>query len=685
MPDGTPITKPSNFCRLCNDIIRNTEKGLNNCMKSDSVLGGCNPHGPTIQPCLSGGLWDAGASINVGGKHIANWLIGQVRNEEINIEHISNYADEIGVKKSIFNEALAEVPVMSKQKFTNVANALYTFANELSNKAYQNIQQARFISERSVIEKALRDREQKLSVTLQSIGDAVIATDVNGIIVNMNHIAERLTAFTLKEALNKPLTEVFNIVNAQTGVKVENPVERVIKEGEIIGLANHTVLIARDGAQYQIADSAAPIKEANGEITGVVLVFRDQTEEYKAQLRLEENERKFRTIFDTSPDAITISRLSDGKFVDFNNGFCQLTGFTREEPTGKSAVELNLWYDPVQRDALISTLLEKHYVDNMEIMFRRKDGRIIICYTSSRLITVEGNQYILAVNRDVTEKVESVKELERYRNHLEEMIDLRTNELNAANQKLMEEIEKEREVEVKLEETLLREQELSQLKSRFISTTSHEFRTPLTTVLSSAELIQRNIKRLSEEKIIEYTNRIKNSVAYLTKLLEDVITLNKADSGKLAYEPRKINLRELCHEILETSYIFAKDTHKIVFDYFPTETHFNLDEKLMRFILSNLMVNAYKYSPEGGIVTFLVEKNEKGLIFKIEDEGIGIPEEDKLHLFEPFHRSKNCDDIPGTGLGLSIVKKSVEIQNGTISFESELMKGTRFMVTIPQN
>jgi signal transduction histidine kinase len=97
------------------------------------------------------------------------------------------------------------------------------------------------------------------------------------------------------------------------------------------------------------------------------------------------------------------------------------------------------------------------------------------------------------------------------------------------------------------------------------------------------------------------------------------------------------------------------------------------------------MVNAYKYSPEGGTITFLVEKNEKELIFKIEDEGIGIPDEDKLHLFEPFHRSRNCDDIPGTGLGLSIVKKSVEIQSGTISFESELMRGTRFIITIPLN
>ncbi len=161
-PEGRPITKPSNFCRLCNDIIRKSGKGLANCMKSDSVLGKCNPFGPSVQPCMSGGLWDGGASITVGGRHLANWLIGQVRNEAQDEEKMLEYADEIDVDRELFRAALAEVPTMPKERFDKVALALHLLANELSLKAYQNIQQARFIAERKVYEQELQQKNAEL-------------------------------------------------------------------------------------------------------------------------------------------------------------------------------------------------------------------------------------------------------------------------------------------------------------------------------------------------------------------------------------------------------------------------------------------------------------------------------------------------------------------------------------------
>jgi PAS domain S-box-containing protein len=153
-PDGTPITKPSNFCKLCN-LIRTTSKGLANCFKSDAVLGRQNPNGPSVQPCLSGGLWDAGASITLGGRHMANWLIGQVKNETQEEETLLKYADEIGLDKQEFKEALREVVTMSKQQFETVSQSLYLLANELSIKAFQNVQQARFIAERDVAVKEI--------------------------------------------------------------------------------------------------------------------------------------------------------------------------------------------------------------------------------------------------------------------------------------------------------------------------------------------------------------------------------------------------------------------------------------------------------------------------------------------------------------------------------------------------
>lgn len=161
-PDGTPITRPSNFRRLCIDIIRKAPKGCENCFRSDAIIGRKNLEGPIIQPCLSGGLWDAGASITVGGKHIANWLIGQVKNEAIDEEKVTLYADEIGVDKAEFKEALREIPVMSIDRFSEIANFLFILAKDLSLKAYQNVQQARFITERKHAESMLEKTNRAL-------------------------------------------------------------------------------------------------------------------------------------------------------------------------------------------------------------------------------------------------------------------------------------------------------------------------------------------------------------------------------------------------------------------------------------------------------------------------------------------------------------------------------------------
>ncbi|MHC4926077.1 MAG: PAS domain S-box protein [Planctomycetota bacterium] len=172
-PDGEPITNPSNFCRLCSQIIRKSEVGLPRCMKSDAALGCMKLDGPVIQPCLSGGLWDAGASIAVGGKHIANWLIGQVRDATQTEEQMRVYAREIGVDEQVYIDAFKEVPQMSREQFDKVAQTLFELANQLSTTAYQNIQQARFISERKEAENALSQR-LKLEHLLSDISSGFI-------------------------------------------------------------------------------------------------------------------------------------------------------------------------------------------------------------------------------------------------------------------------------------------------------------------------------------------------------------------------------------------------------------------------------------------------------------------------------------------------------------------------------
>ncbi len=179
-PDGRAITRPSNFCRLCNDIIRKTKKGQANCLRSDAFIGKINLKGPIIQPCLSGGLWDAGAAIMVGGQHVASWLVGQVRDETQSVEDMKKYAREIGVDEKEFIEAFFEVTPMSQERFKLIADALFAFANQLSTMAYQNVQQARFISERDRAEKALKNTEIHFQSLIENAPDGIALIDQNG-------------------------------------------------------------------------------------------------------------------------------------------------------------------------------------------------------------------------------------------------------------------------------------------------------------------------------------------------------------------------------------------------------------------------------------------------------------------------------------------------------------------------
>ncbi|MEI7502623.1 MAG: PocR ligand-binding domain-containing protein, partial [Paludibacter sp.] len=296
LPNGNPITNPSNFTRLCNDIVRKTEIGCANCIKSDAQIRVENANQLIVQKCLSAGLWDASVAITVDGNHLANWLIGQVQTDDVDIEKMNAYANEIGADKVEFMSALAEVPKMTEVRFNKVAEMLYVFAKDLSEKGYNNLQLKKEIAEREKATVLLQKSQESLYITLHSIGDGVITTNKQGEISDMNPVAEQLCGWKLADAQGKQLTEVFNIINAGTRKPVDNPVTKVLEYGQTVGLANHTVLISRNNTEYQIADSAAPIKNSHGEITGVVLVFSDVTEKYEAEKVQKHSDKRYREL-----------------------------------------------------------------------------------------------------------------------------------------------------------------------------------------------------------------------------------------------------------------------------------------------------------------------------------------------------------------------------------------------------
>ena len=230
---------------------------------------------------------------------------------------------------------------------------------------------------------------------------------------------------------------------------------------------------------------------------------------------------------------------------------------------------------------------------------------------------------------------------------------------------------------------LERERELNEMKTRFVSMASHEFRTPLATILSSVELIEQYSERLPAQEKAEIIGSIKIAVKRMTSMLEHILLIGRADSGHLTFEPAPLNLRELCDRVVEEARIAAGASHHFTFRCTGDCEHAAVDERLVRHIVTNLLSNAVKYSPAGGEVALALARRSDEAIITVADTGIGIPADDLPRLFESFHRGANVSNIQGTGLGLTIVKKAVDQHGGRIEIQSEINKGTRFTVILP--
>ncbi|HEY9829408.1 MAG TPA: PAS domain S-box protein, partial [Stenomitos sp.] len=244
-------------------------------------------------------------------------------------------------------------------------------------------------------------------------------------------------------------------------------------------------------------------------------------------------------------------------------------------------------------------------------------------------------------------------------------------------------ITKLKQAEAKIVKALERERELSELRSGFVSLVSHEFRTPLTTIQSSAELLERYNHKLSQEKKHNHYRRIQNAVQRMTQLLEDVLMIGKAEAGKLKFMPSSMDLIAFCRDLVESLQMSAKPQHQLNFVVIGEGHDAQMDDKLLGHILTNLLTNAIKYSPDGGNVQFDLICDHTWANFCIQDSGIGIPPEDLERLFESFGRASNVGAIPGTGLGLAIVKRCVDLHQGQITVESKVGMGTTFKVTLP--
>jgi PAS domain S-box-containing protein len=376
-----------------------------------------------------------------------------------------------------------------------------------------------------------------------------------------------------------------------------------------------------------------------------LVLCRDITEDKKAKEALEASEEKFRQIAENIHEVFWISDADATKILYVNPAYEKIWGRSCESlyTQQKSLVDD---VHPEDRNRFIKEI-QHNSTREFETEYRiiRPDGSMRwILYHSFPIRNTTGEIFRRAgIAQDITER------------------------------KRAEEVRR----------TLEKERELNELKLRFFSMASHEFRTPLSTILISAQVLENSTKEWPEEKKKKNLERIKSAAKNMTQLLTDILTLSRAEAGNLEFQPRPLDLEKFCYSLVEEIEFSTRAQQNIFFiSNFPSEFAY-MDEKLLRSILINLLDNAIKYSSENSQIYFTLSCESNQAIFKIQDKGIGISDEDKENLYQAFQRGKNVGDIVGTGLGLAVVKKCVQLHGGSITVDSEVDVGTTFTVTIP--
>jgi PAS domain S-box-containing protein len=493
-------------------------------------------------------------------------------------------------------------------------------------------------------ERERREAQVEIRTTLYSIGDAVIATDEAARVVRMNPAAEQLTGWPEVEALHRPLEQVFRIINEQTRAEVENPAERVVREGVVVGLANHTFLIARDGSERPIADSGAPIRNEAGRIMGAVLVFRDQTEQRRAERKLRDSEQRYRSLFENMLEGLAYCQMlfegdepQDFVYLDVNAAFQKLTGL--HDVVGRKATDVfpGIRQADPQLFEIYGRVARSGLPEKFETYREALDAWFSIAVYSTE------NNHFVAVFDNISER--------------------------------------------KRTEEALRESERRQAEAEKLAATglmaariAHEINNPLAGIKNSFRLIRDAVPKDHPDR--DMVKRIEREIDRIAQVVRQMYELY----SPRAQTPREIPIGEAIGDVVAMLAPLCREYEVTVeMEPVPAELRAWAPEGSLQQILYNLTVNALNASPRGGFVNICVKYVDKGFVrISIRDHGHGIPAELRDKVFEPFFSGDPTNLTKhGLGLGLSIVKSIVASVGGRIEFESAVDKGTCFQVYLP--
>jgi PAS domain S-box-containing protein len=393
------------------------------------------------------------------------------------------------------------------------------------------------------------------------------------------------------------------------------------------------------------------------------------------QLNMANEAHRYEALFNHASMGIVVVN-SQAKILSVNPFALKLFGYTIEELIGKP-IELLI---PMRfhhkheghRNGYIKKPNSRPMGVGMDLFAITKNAVEFPVEVSLGNYDNNGEKNVIAFISDISIRKKAEQEVEKLNEDLEGAIEQRTKELTDA----MHQLEKSKE---ELSVSLAKEKELSELKSRFVSMASHEFRTPLSTVLSSSYLIQKYIDTDDQPKREKHLQRIVSSVNMLTDILNDFLSVGKIEEGKIQVRLSAFNIEDHINAIIVEIQHNLKNGQKIMYSHYGN-TDVLMDASLFKHIMMNLVSNASKFSPEGNPIEIKTDSNKKQLVLTVKDQGLGISKEDQKHLMERFFRGTNAGNIQGTGLGLHIIAKYAELMNGEVTCESELEKGTTFKI-----
>ncbi|HEV8203528.1 MAG TPA: PAS domain S-box protein [Pyrinomonadaceae bacterium] len=509
-----------------------------------------------------------------------------------------------------------------------------------------------FFGEAAQLAEARAHRRRELfRVTLRSIGDAVITTDTRGCITDLNQVAETLTGWSHNDAIGQSLDRVFNIVNEITRQQVENPATRALREGVVVGLANHTLLIRKDGQECPIDDSAAPIRNEFGDVSGCVLIFRDVT----AQRLIERNKasqlltaRLLASIVESSTDAI-ISKSLDGTIQTWNAAAETLFGYTSEQAVGK---HISLIIPPeriAEEDEIITRLRAGQRIEHFETERVHSDGQhLTVSLTISPLKDDSGNVIGASkIARDVTE-----------RKRLEDNLRKLASDLSQADQR----------------------------KNEFLATLAHELRNPLAPISNMIEVVKRAGSNGAVVKQAHET--IERQLAQMVRLVDDLLDLNRITHDRLELRRSEVELATVIEQAVEVARpLIDAAGQKLTIDLPDEAIYLNADQARLAQVFGNLLNNSCKYTRPNGAISLSARRNGNNEVsVSIRDNGAGIPPDKLNSIFDMFMQVDRSSDRSqsGLGIGLTLVKRLVEMHGGSIEVHSAgEEKGSEFVVHLP--